>query len=73
MDVQSPYHDHGMVAAGTYFLSNHSPVEITEDIHDQELMAMINTIRESHHLPEGFPHFLEVISVHQNLTSVMTN
>jgi hypothetical protein len=56
-----------------YFSRKHFPAEINYEIYDKELLTIVWAFKEWYLLLEGFPHTIEVISDHRNLTYFTTN
>jgi hypothetical protein len=56
--------DYDILHPVTYFSRKHSPAEINYEIHDKELLTIVQTIKEWRPLLEGSPHTIEVIPNH---------
>jgi hypothetical protein len=71
--VLRQFDDDDILHPVTYFSRKHSAAEINHEIYDKELVAIIHAFKKWCPLLEGFPHTIEVIFDHQNLTYFTTN
>ena len=55
-----------------FYLQKFSVVEINYEIHDKELLAIVDSFQEWHHFLEGDVHPLTVYTDHKNLEYFMT-
>ena len=55
-----------------FFSKSLSPVECNYEIHDKEMLAIIQALQEWHHFVEGAEHQFEIWTDHKNLEYFMS-
>jgi hypothetical protein len=70
--VLSQYSEDGQPHPIAYHSHKFSTTEINYEIHDKELLAIIDVFQEWHHLLEGAQHTITVYTNHKNLEYFMS-
>ena len=65
--------DENLLHPVTYYSRKFSPSEVNYEIHDKELLAIIDSFRDMRSWLVGSPHPISVISDHKNLEYFMTS
>lgn len=72
--LSQPDHDsNGDLHLVAYYSRKLAPSEINYEVHDKELLAVIESFRDMHHWLQGSPYPISVISDHKNLEYFMTS